>query len=267
MVRELIDRLESERPLIHCITNPISINQCANALLAVGARPMMAEHPEEAAEITATAGGLLINLGNVTDSRMRAMEVSVDKAREMGIPWVLDAVGAACSSLRRPFGLKLIENCRPTIIQGKYSEIMALADAGYSSAGVDAAQGLEIEDVLSAAGTLARDTTAVLLASGETDIVTDGEKALLIKNGTPQLGSVTGTGCMLGALCAAFASVAGALEAAADGCLIMGISGELAETDRGSGTFMSGLMDALSRFRQMDGDKYARVEEIGLERL
>ena len=99
-IRDIRKNLRDRQPLIHCITNPISINQCANAILAVGGRPMMAEHPQEVAEITRTAQSLMLNLGNITDARMESILISAETAQEAGIPFLLDAVGIACSTLR-----------------------------------------------------------------------------------------------------------------------------------------------------------------------
>ena len=119
-MREKIHKIRADiirkKPLIHCITNPISINQCANAILAVGARPIMAEHPGEAAEITETAQALLLNLGNITDVRMKSMAISAAAAADRGIPFVLDAVGIACSQLRKNYITELLRNVTPTII-------------------------------------------------------------------------------------------------------------------------------------------------------
>ena len=124
--------------LIHCITNPISINQCANAILAVGGRPIMAEHPREVSEITATAGALMLNLGNITDVRMEAMRLSARTAAEHGTPILLDAVGVACSKLRRDYACGLMEGVTPAVIKGNYSEINALYQESYRASGVDA---------------------------------------------------------------------------------------------------------------------------------
>ena len=188
--------------LIHCITNPISINQCANAILAVGGRPIMAEHPREVSEITATAGALMLNLGNITDVRMEAMRLSTRTAAEHGTPILLDAVGVACSKLRRDYACGLMEGVTPAVIKGNYSEINALYQESYRASGVDAD------------AALARTRRTVVLASGKVDIVTDGTRLIRVRNGTPQLSCVTGTGCMLGALTAAYLSAASGLDAA-----------------------------------------------------
>ena len=131
--------------LIHCITNPISINQCANAILAVGGRPIMAEHPREVSEITATAGALMLNLGNITDVRMEAMRLSARTAAEHGTPILLDAVGVACSKLRRDYACGLLEGVTPAVIKGNYSEINALYQESYRASGVDADAALDAQ--------------------------------------------------------------------------------------------------------------------------
>lgn len=251
--------------LIHCITNPISINQCANAILAVGGRPIMAEHPREVSEITATAGALMLNLGNITDVRMEAMRLSVRTAAEHGTPILLDAVGVACSKLRRDYACSLMEAVTPAVIKGNYSEINALYQESYRASGVDADAALDAQTVERAAAALARARRTVVLASGKVDIVTDGTRLIRVRNGTPQLSCVTGTGCMLGALTAAYLSAASGLDAAVTACAVLGICGQLAETERGSGSFMVGLLDALSTLQDAELERYMDLEEIEIE--
>lgn len=254
-------------PLIHCITNPISINQCANALLAVGARPIMAEHPREVREITETADALVLNLGNITDARMESMKIAFQTAKEKKIPVIVDAVGAACSGLRRDYFEKLMTLGTADIIKGNYSEIYALDHAEYRSNGVDAALGLEKENVMRAACGLSKKHRAAILASGKTDLVADGCKILEIRNGSPQLSFVTGTGCMLGALCGAYLSAAPGASAAAAACAVLGICGQLAQTQKGSGSFMVSLMDALCTLTDEEAEKYMDAEETAYEEL
>ncbi len=251
--------------LIHCITNPISINQCANAILAVGGRPIMAEHPREVSEITATAGALMLNLGNITDVRMEAMRLSARTAAEHGTPILLDAVGVACSRLRRDYACCLMEAVTPAVIKGNYSEINALYQERYRASGVDADAALDAQTVERAAAALARTRRTVVLASGKVDIVTDGTRLIRVRNGTPQLSCVTGTGCMLGALTAAYLSAASGLDAAVTACAVLGICGQLAETEHGSGSFMVGLLDALSTLQDAELERYMDLEEIEIE--
>ena len=249
------------KPLIHCITNPISINPCANIILSVGAKPIMAEHPKEVCEITDTADALMLNLGNITDVRMESMMLSLKCARERGIPVLLDAVGVACSGLRRAFTRELLRVCVPSVIKGNYSEIAALRDTEYASFGVDADVSLDIGYITKSAKELASKYQTVILATGKTDIITDGKKVVYVKNGTPQLTSVTGTGCMLGALCTAFLSVFSPADAAVSSCVYFGICGELAETEKGNGSFMVHLMDKLATLSKKEIETFMNMEE------
>lgn len=249
------------KPLIHCITNPISINQCANAVLAVGAKPIMAEHPKEVEEITKTADALMLNIGNITDARMEAMPVSLRESAKKNIPVVLDVVGCACSTLRKSFVNKLLKEAMPTVIKGNYSEIFALYSGEYSSSGVDADSSLGDEDAEKAAVFLAEKYNTIILATGKKDIVTDGKRIVYVNNGTEQLSSVTGTGCMLGALCAAFMTLLPPMEAVISACVYLGVCGEKAKTDRGNGSFMANLIDKLSTLDEKEIHRYMNVEE------
>ena len=154
-LNEIRAAVRDRRPLIHCITNPISINQCANAVLAAGARPIMAEHPAEVKEITESADALVLNLGNITDVRMESMEIALRAAKEKGIPVVLDAVGTACSGLRREYAARLLATAKPAVLKGNYSEIYALYRTAYRASGVDADAALGEDEVKEAAGELA----------------------------------------------------------------------------------------------------------------
>ena len=266
-LHEIRNAVTCGHPLIHCITNPISINQCANAVLAVGARPVMAEHPGEVREITGTADALLCNLGNITDVRMESMRLSLAAAKEKNIPAVIDAVGIACSKLRHGYLEELMKTASPTVVKGNYSEIAALYSGNYRFPGVDAEASLDKTAVSRMAAELAQSFGTVILASGKTDIVTDGVRMVHIHNGTPQLASVTGTGCMLGALCASYLSVSPEPDAAVCACAVLGVCGQLAETDRGSGSFLRNLMDSLSVLTVTDFEKYLYLEEIGIETI
>ena len=267
VIHDIRETVRQMQPLIHCITNPISINQCANGILAIGARPMMAEHPKEVSEITRTAQALMLNLGNITDARMESILISAKAAQEAGIPFLLDAVGIACSTLRREYVKELLNTAMPTVIKGNYSEIQALYRESYRSSGVDADASLDILTIDKAALSLARSLGTVILASGKVDIVTDGNRLYHIQNGTPQLSRVTGTGCLQGALCAAYLSANPGLDAVVTGSSVLGICGELAQTDRGSGTFLCNLMDALSTLTAADLKEKLKLEEINIEEI
>lgn len=257
--------VKAAKPLVHCITNPISINQCANAVLAVGGRPIMAEHPLEVGEITGASSALVLNLGNITDVRMESVKISAAVAKEKGIPIILDPVGVACSSLRRNFAKELMSTYTPDLVKGNYSEINALYSSEYSSSGVDTDSHLDTLHMVSVSNQLAADYGTVVLTSGQADIVTDGKVTFLIHNGTPQLAGITGTGCMLGAVCGCYFSAATDISSAVAACVHLGISGELSETGTGSGSFAVNLIDKLSVLSDDDITEYIRVEEIPYE--
>ena len=272
--------------LIHCITNPISMMMCANAVLSLGAKPIMAEHPLEVKEITQTAQALLLNLGNISDSRLEAMSISFDTAMEKEIPIVLDVVGVACSQLRRKYALGLLESWnegtksrgidetkegsekgKVLVVKGNYSEIVALVDADYRGKGVDAQSDLDTALVTQKAMELARECRVIVLASGARDIVTDGSKVFYVDSGDPMMGTITGTGCMLGAICARFLAWAASdenekdestsvdkyLMATCRAASFMGRAGErAAENGIGSGTFLIALLDAISILNKED---------------
>ena len=226
---------------------------------------MMAEHPREVAEITQTAGALMLNLGNITDIRMESIGISAETAVAAHIPILLDVVGIACSRLRRNYATELLSRVTPTVIKGNYSEVYALYQGSYYSSGVDADASLDIPMIDRCAVLLAREKNAIILASGKVDIVTDGKRLVHIHNGTPQLSAVTGTGCMLGALCATFLSVDRSLDTVITACAVLGISGEKAQTTKGNGTFFINLMDVLSTLSAEDICTNINQEEISIE--
>lgn len=232
--------------LIHCITNPISINQTANTILALGASPIMAEHPLEVEEITKTASSLLLNTGNITDVRMESMKISLKAANRMGIPVTLDAVGTACSALRKRFVRELFKEGRFTVIKGNASEILALADDTYTDAGVDAGKDIDSALLKQAVTDLSSDTNAIVIATGKTDIIGFEGTLTEVKGGSEKLASVTGTGCMSGAVIATYLARENTLQSVKDACRFFKKCGEAAGASKGPGTFMVNLLDALS---------------------
>lgn len=261
-INRIREKVKTTNPLIHCITNPISINQCANAVLAVGARPIMAEHPKEVCGITATSAALVINLGNITDVRISSISISAQQANEQQIPFIIDVVGASCSELRRAFALNIINQFRPDVIKGNYSEINAIYNNNYISAGVDADTALTAEYMAEISKKLAEKYNTTILASGKIDIVADSQKVYFISNGTGQLANITGTGCMLGVLCGTFISVTDSLSAAVTACVVQGICGELSATEKGNGTFMVNLMDNLSVLKNTEVEQFIKIKEV-----
>ena len=260
VINKIRKKTVDKEPLIHCITNPISINQCANGVLAVGARPMMAEHPLEVAEITQTADALVLNLGNITDVRMRSVQISAQTAQENNIPFIIDAVGVACSQLRRSFMYDFLEKYKPTAIKGNYPEIYALYNSDYSISGVDADDALTLQRATEAAVKLAQKYNTMVLASGKSDIVTDGKTVVYINNGTTHLAKITGTGCLLGVLCGCYLSVDKSVYSLVTACTVLGICGELSQTAKGIGTFFVNLMDNLSVITDEQIENLLKIE-------
>lgn len=266
-INTIFNDLKENQSLIHCITNPISVHQCANGILAVGSKPIMAEHPKEVGEITNHAQALLLNLGSITDVRMESMLISASVADSKAIPIVLDAVGVGCSTLRRQFAHTIINRHPVAVVKGNYSEIEALYNQDYTSCGVDSDPKLYRHKVQESAVRLAKKWNCVIVASGPCDIVTEGQHLMIIKNGHPQLASVTGTGCLLGALIAACCTVANPLEGAVAACAMLGVCGEMSATKQGNGQFLLRLMDFLSTATEIDMCAHIRMEEKSIERV
>ena len=198
-------------PLVHCLTNHITINDCANVILEVGGKPIMAEHHAEVEEITAVANSLVINLGNITDERMTSMMLSGNGAKIKNIPSIIDVVGVGCSKLRLNFAKIFSEECFPAVIKGNMSEIKALAGISQNARGIDAGeQDIITQDNLSVsvniAKMLSKKTNSVVVITGKTDIIAQDEKVCILKNGCEMLSKITGTGCMLIAIIRTFIS-------------------------------------------------------------
>lgn len=252
--------VKAKRPLIHGMTGAVAINDCANVLLAVGASPIMAEHPDEVEDITGYAAGLAVSLANITEARMCAIMKSGTAAYKRHIPSVIDVVGVTCSGLRMKFAKQFISECRPSVIKGNISEIRAMAGADYNSAGVDVsssdAVGSGDEEKLRWMANIVKDyakeTSSVVLASGEVDIISDGNRTYYIENGVPAMAKVTGTGCMLNVITAAYLSAAPPVAAAVLAAVTLGISGELADASKGYGTYHMSLIDKLSMLSDDD---------------
>lgn len=264
----LRERTKGMRPLVHCITNPISIHSCANVILAAGGRPIMAEHPEETEEITEHAASLVLNLGNITDVRMTSMERSLAVARREGIPVLLDLVGVSCSRLRLQFARRLLEQGGCSVIKGNMSELLALAGQTSHSVGVDAgeADALTQENLRERAGLfgeLASQTGAVVLVTGAKDLIVGEGRALLGENGTPLLAGITGTGCMAGALAGLYLSAGAPVEAALLAVTVLGTAGEAAALQaKGPGSFQAELLDALWGMSDLELARQSKIRKL-----
>ena len=238
--------LRDASPLTHCITNVVVSNLTANVLLAAGASPAMVHAPEEAGDLAAVAGGLLVNLGTVTAEQGEAARVAVAAANDAGVPWVLDPVAVGPLPMRTALARELL-TARPAVIRANPSEVLALA-GGAGGRGVDATAGPEA--ALDAARALAAAHGSVVAISGPVDHVVgpDGE-LLTVPGGDVLLTKVTGAGCSLGALVAAFLAVSPTpLRAAVAAHAVVAVAAERASSAaRGPGSFAVGYLDELSR--------------------
>ena len=223
----------------------------------------MAEHPKEVSEITRSCNALMLNLGNITDTRMDSMLISAKTAYLHHIPFVLDMVGISCSGLRRNYAEGLLSEIPPTVIKGNCSEINSLVNSDYYHPGVDS-QAFDVKYIDEIAIKASLKYNTIVLVSGKTDIITDGKKLFHMKNGCKRLSSVTGTGCILGALCACFLSEDNSILSAVASCALLGICGEKADGNKGNGSFMISLMDNLSLITDIESD--LRMEEVEIER-
>jgi len=242
---ELLTDLRRTAPLVQCITNAVVTNFTANALLAVGASPAMVDIPGEAELFAPIASGLLINLGTPRAEQRAAMLEAARAASASRTPWVLDPVAIGSLPVRTALAHELTA-LRPTIIRGNPSEILALAGSGTGGRGVDSTDGAEA--ALAAGRALARDVGSIVAISGAVDVVTDGRTDVRITNGTPLLTRVTGGGCALGAVIAAFASLGtNRLSATVAACAVYTIAAEQAALmSHGPGSFAVAFLDALA---------------------
>ncbi len=270
-MKAYLENVRAKTPLIHNITNYVTVNDCANILLACGGSPIMADDKNEVEEITAICGGLNINIGTLNSRTIEAMVLAGKKANALGHPTVLDPVGAGASALRTGTALRLLEEVQFTVIRGNISEIKTLAGSAAATQGVDANVADKVTDenldrAIAFAKAFAEKTGAVIAITGAIDIVCDSRKAYVIRNGHPMMSSVTGTGCMLSALTAAYvtANPANSLGAAAAAVCAMGLAGEMAHArltaQDGNASYRTCIIDAIYNMTPGQLEKGASYE-------
>jgi hydroxyethylthiazole kinase len=260
-IDETLKNIKEKNALTHCITNSVTINDCANAVLAIGGSPFMAEDAEELEEVVTIADVLVINIGKLSKNQIESMKISAETANKTGTPIVLDPVGVGVTELRNKTTLDLIENYDITTIRGNISEIKAIAklvgvlDESNVAKGVD----VNIDDIiteenLKANGdlisTLAKKLNTVILASGPIDILSDGTTTVAIDNGDDMMPLITGSGCMLSSIVGSCVGGSNPFDGSLVAILAMNIAGEKArakvdERDEGTGSFRAYLIDYL----------------------
>jgi len=255
-----VKKIRLQAPLVHNITNYVVMNSTANALLAIGAAPVMAHSREEVEEMVGLASALVLNIGTLSSSWIEAMLIAGRAAKSRGIPTILDPVGAGATSLRTNAAHKILKEVRPVIIRGNGSEIYALARAEGVTRGVDSTMGAE--GAQEAARELSVERTCTVSVSGETDIIIRDKHTIKIRNGHPMMARVTGLGCTASALTGAFAAVnPDPLEAAAHAMALLGIAGEIAAQNAdGPGSLQQNLLDVLYTIDKNQIDDHLQCE-------
>lgn len=269
-------KVKSVHPLVHNITNYVTVNDCANILLSANASPIMSDDLMEVEEITSICGALVLNIGTLNERTIKAMFLAGKKASELGHPIVLDPVGAGASKLRTNTALALLEALDVTVIRGNISELKALylgdsSTQGVDANDVDAITEKNLEDAVKLVNQMAKHFDTIIAVTGAIDIVANGEEAYVIKNGHEMMKYITGTGCMLTSLIGAFvkANSEKPLVGVASVVSLMGICGELAwayceEHNLGTATMKTRLIDLIG---SMDDGKFAsfmKVERVEL---
>lgn len=270
---QALKNVRETTPLVHCITNYVTVNDCANALLACGGSPIMSDEPKDVTDIQTICGGLVLNIGTLNEHTIEGMNVAGVRARELGHPIVLDPVGAGASALRTDTAAGLLNTVGAQVIRANMSEVKALAGAAAATRGVDVnPDDVVTDENLQASAEfvkqVAAKTGAVVAVTGAIDIVADAERAFAIRNGVPIMGKITGAGCMLTCVTAAYA-VANPdmlLEAVVAAVAAMGAAGEMAlarmQPVDGNASFRTYLIDALYNINGEALEAIARVEEL-----
>ena len=270
MLSAYLGNVRKVSPLIHNITNYVTVNDVANILLACGASPIMADDPDDAEEITAICSGLNINIGTLNARTIPAMFRAGAKAQELGHVLLLDPVGAGASTLRTKTAIDLMKSLRFDVIRGNASEIKTLALGSGTTHGVDADKADAVSDdnlafMADFVRDFARTSGSIIALTGAIDLIADGSKCFVIRNGRPEMGRITGTGCQLSGIMTAFiaANPERKLEAAAASVCMMGLAGELAfDEHQGNATYRNKIIDAIYFMTGEELDGGARYEVI-----
>ncbi|MCL2025240.1 MAG: hydroxyethylthiazole kinase [Leptospirales bacterium] len=241
---DLLDMLKSKTPLVHQITNYVTVNDCANVTICIGASPVMSHAVEDVRDMIAIADALVLNIGTLDESQIKGMLEAGKAASKKGIPIILDPVGAGATPYRTQTAALLLKELNISIIKGNAGEIGTLAGVDALVRGVDSQKlsGDPVETVKS----LALASSCVVVMSGADDIVSDGKRVAVISNGVPLMGKISGSGCMASAICGAFAAVSDFFEGCVAAMAVLGVAGELAaEKSAGPGSFKPAFLDAV----------------------
>jgi len=261
-ISDIFLRIRQRKPVIHHLTNWVTIYDCANIVKCIGGSPIMAHAPEEVAEIVNIASSLVLNIGTLTIDFVESMKIATRAANLRKIPVILDPCGAGATGLRDRKSLELIDFFYVDIIKGNSSEIAKIAGEDVKTKGVDA--GEVKKDMLSIARKLAKNKQCTVVVTGKEDIVSDGNSTYIVKNGDEMLTHVVGTGCMVNSVIGTFAAVENNLCFAAVSALVcFGISAEIAaKISKGPGSFKTNLFDCLFSLDSKTIEKMVNIEKI-----
>ena len=251
-IADTLESLRSQSPLVHNITNYVVMNSTANALLSIGASPVMAHAVDEVADMVNIASSLVINMCTLSEKWVESMIIAGLIASKNNTPIVFDPVGVGATKYRTQVAQQIISKCKPTVIRGNASEIMALCNANIKTKGVDSTA--SSDSAVDSAKLLAKQTKAIVVISGAIDYITDGDEVISINNGSPLMPKVTGMGCTCTAIIGAFVAVNNnTLENAAAAMAVMGIAGEMAtEISKGPGSLQMNILDTLYNISSED---------------
>ncbi len=269
---KLISKVRENVPLVHNITNYVTVNDCANAILAIGASPIMADDILEAADITSISKALVINIGTLNQRTIESMVESGKRANDIGIPVVFDPVGAGASAFRNDTVKKILDNVKISIIRANLSEMSYIAGISVSTKGVDSSEADAGNDAVEVVRNVAKRYNCVAAVTGATDVISDGEKVAKLSNGDKLLSKVTGTGCMASALVGSYAGAAHISEefdyfhAAVAGIASMGIAGELAmkSSESGIGSYHIDIINGLSKMDEKLMSDMIKLTEVSV---
>ena len=270
-MREYLENVRNTVPLVHNITNYVTVNDVANVLLACGGSPIMSDEAEDVEDITSVGGGLNINIGARHKTSMEGMFRAGKKANELGHPVLLDPVGAGASALRTNTALGLMKELKLSVIRGNISEIKTLALGSGTTKGVDAdvADAVteeSLDEAVAFVKKFAEETGTIIAVTGAIDLVSDGKTCYVIRNGRPEMGKITGTGCQLSGMMTAYvtANPDHPLEAAAAAVCVMGLAGEIGwnrmQEGDGNATYRNRIIDAIYNMTGEELEKGAKYE-------
>ena len=267
---QILDKVRFQKPLIHHITNYVTVNDCANMVLAIGASPIMADDINEVEDITSISSALVLNIGTLSQRTIESMITAGKKANAIGIPVIFDPVGAGASQLRSETTEKIIDQVKVAVLRGNMSEIGFVAGLDSKTKGVDVSEtdkNMSLASAVQIANKAAEKLECIVAVTGATDVITDGRGTVFVENGNEHLSNVTGTGCMCTSLVASFCGASGPgdlFSGCVGGICAMGICGEMAYENAGTfgyGSFHMAIIDAASKLTSETMARRAKISE------